>query len=366
MIVGVDAGCLCVEDDRLKTGVYTVAVNLLKHLTEMDKTTTYLLYCFAPIDRKAWKQISKGNENVQMKVVKPKKFWMTVSLSKELLLHPVDVFLGFGQALPYVLPKRSLVFCYDCAFERFPQSYHGTAEKLSRQTRHAVTNADRVLSISKATKADAARYYHIPASRIDIINLGIDRELFTAKQKEKKGKDYFLYVGSLKPVKNIPRLIEAFVRFRKTAKKAYQLVLAGSDWWLDAEIRDTIQRYSKEDVVRHLGYVSVERLPELYANATAFISLGLREGFGLPYLEAMACGCPVIGTNTGGTPEVIGDAGIVVDPMDTNQIVRAMKQVTDEKRRNEMIHRGFTQAALFSWEKSAEKLLQIIQNVYVL
>lgn len=382
MIVGVDAGCLCVDDDRLKTGVFTVAVNLLKHLIPMDSSTTYVLYCFSPIDKNAWKEISTGNSNVRMKMVTPKKFWMTASLSKEMLLHPVDVFLGFGQALPYVLPKRSIVFCYDCAFERFPVAYHGTASKLSRQTRHAVTSADTVLSISNATKSDVMHFYSVPASRIDVISLGIDTKIFRPGskithpspfglsmatqgrrplfRKEREKGDYFLYVGSLKPVKNIPRMIEAFARFRKTAKKKYELVLAGSDWWMDPEIRDTIRKYSASGYVRPVGYVERDRLPDLYANATAFISLGLQEGFGLPYLEAMACGCPVIGADTGGTPEVVGEAGIVVDPTDINGIAGAMKQVTDEKKRSDMIRRGLARAKLFRWEKSAERVSSLL------
>lgn len=363
MIIGVDAGCLCVDDDRLKTGVYTVAVNLLKQLIQLDSNTRYLFYCFSPIDSTTWKHISGGKENMMMKVTAPKNFWMTVSLSKELLLHPVDVFLGFGQALPFIHPKRSLVFCYDCAFERFPQYYPGTADRLSRQTRHAMRNADRVLSISAATKSDVTKYYHVPSSRIHVINLGIDTDLFTASRKKRNDREYFLYVGSLKPIKNIPRLIEAFIRFRKTANKDYQLVIAGSDWWLDTDIRDTIQQYNKGDVVRQLGYVPAKQLPRLYANATAFVSLGLQEGFGLPYLEAMACGCPVIGANTGAAPEVIGDAGITVDPMNVDQIVVAMKQITDEKRRNDMIRRGLARTKLFSWEKSAEQVLQILHTI---
>lgn len=363
MIVGVDAGCLCVDDDRLKTGVFTVAVNLLKRLIRMDSGTTYVLYCFSPIDKNAWREIRTGNENVRMKMVTPKKFWMTASLSKEMLLHPVDVFLGLGQALPYVLPKRSIVFCYDCAFEHFTQAYHGTAAKLSRQTRHAVTSADTVLSISNATKSDVMHFYGVPSSRIGVISLGIDTEIFTPGRKEKKKTDYFLYVGSLKPVKNIPRMIEAFVRFRKTAKKAYKLVLAGSDWWMDPEIRDTIRKYSANGYVRPVGYVERDRLPQLYANATAFISLGLQEGFGLPYLEAMACGCPVIGADTGGTPEVVGEAGIVVDPTDINGIADAMKQVTDEKKRGDMIRRGLVRAKLFRWEKSAEEVFARLHAV---
>ncbi len=366
MIVGVDAGCLCVDDDRLKTGVFTVTVNLLKHLTKMDSGTTYVLYCFSPIDKDAWKEICAGKRNVRMKVVTPKKFWMAASLSKEMLLHPVDVFLGFGQALPYVLPKRSIVFCYDCAFERFPQAYHGTAAKLSRQTRHAVTSADRVLSISNATKSDVIHFYGVPSSRIDVISLGIDTKIFAPDRKithpsplfrkERGNREYFLYVGSLKPVKNIPRMIEAFARFRKTAKNTYELVLAGSDWWMDPEIRDTIHTYSAKGHVRPVGYVERDQLPQLYAHATAFVSLGLQEGFGLPYLEAMACGCPVIGANTGGTSEVIGEAGIVVDPTDIHGIADAMKRVTEEKKRRDMIRRGLARAKLFRWEKSAEQL----------
>lgn len=373
-MIGVDAAVLAVRDERLKVGVYHYALNLLLNLSKADKKNKYTLYSFDPISQNL---LDKFGTNWTNLVCKPKKGWLSFRLSWELWLKKPDIFLGLGQALPIYHPARNIVFVYDLAFEIYPRFYPGSYKRLSRQTKFAVKQADKIIAISKAAKDDLVRIYGVKAEKIEVIYPGIrintsaswESESILSPERSPSGhlsgvlpslslaKPYFLFVGSYKPGKNVSNIIHAFNLFSKTSKKPYQLILAGSDYW-----GDVIDSNNKEII--KLGYVREEDLPRLYREAIAFVSPSYWEGFGMPILEAMAAGVPVIASNRGSIPEVTENSAILVDPDDIEALSSAMGKIaTDEQFKKDMIKKGQKQAQKFSWERSAMKLLQMIKGM---
>ncbi len=355
MNIGIDGGAISVSDDRLKVGVYQVCVNLFQRLGELDHDNTYYIYSFLPI--------GEFGPRMENKVLRPQKGWFTLRLPLELRLHPVDVFLGVSQAIPTGV-SRAIGFIYDLGFLYHPEAYPGSYEKLKKQTEQLVRRSQRIVTISNSVKSDLQKVYGLSNEKIAVAHPGVDKR-FTKKGKILIGEfPYFLFVGALKPGKNVPRLIEAFAQFLKKEKKLFDLYLVGGDYWLDPHIEVAIKKYKLEKRVKKLGFVPDEKLPDYYRGAVAFVSPSLHEGFCMPAVEAMACGCPVIGSAQGAMPEIIGEAGLVVEPTDIDAIVRAMQNMAyNAKQRNICVVRGLKQARKYSWDTFAKTVLHEIQTV---
>lgn len=388
MIIGVDAGCFGVSDIRLKTGVYHFGFNLLKQLSSIDKKNKYLLYSFFPMSKDT---LSEFRDNVQNRVIKPKIGWLNLRLSLEFLFKKPDIFLGLSQALPIYHPLKTIIVVYDLAFERYPECYGKSYHRLSRQTKYAVKNCDKIIAVSDSTKNDIVNLYGIDPDKITVIYHGIPiinrfadftpqgsprsagsplgclrhhKEIIRIKKKYHLKDNYFLFVGSLKPIKNIPRLIQAFAIFLGKVKKDYQLVLAGSDYWLDKNISEKIDQLKLKKSIKILGYVADEDLPGLYRNSLSFVSPSLYEGFGIPIIEAMACKTPVITSNTSSMPEITGKSAILVNPENIKDLSGALYQIaTDENLRKKLKKEGPKRAGNFSWKKSAKQLLYLIESI---
>ncbi|MBW9223589.1 glycosyltransferase family 4 protein [Methanothermococcus sp. SCGC AD-155-E23] len=232
--------------------------------------------------------------------------------------------------------------------------------------------ADKIISVSYHTKRDLIKYLKIPEDKIEVIYHGVDedykplpeKEVEMIKKKYNITTPFILYVGSLKPLKNIPTLIKAYYKLRKQGLE-YKLVITGKKRWKYREIFKLINKLNLQKDVIFTGYVPREDLPALYNAADLFVSPSLYEGFGLPPLEAMACGTPVITSNTSSLPEVVGDAGIMVDPYDVDGLAKAMYEVlTNDGLREELRKRGLERAKLFNWKKCAEEHLRVYEEVY--
>lgn len=366
MIIGVDAGCLSVVDERLKVGVYQLGYNLLNNLSKLDRVNKYLLYSFLSISQDV---LSRLVENMKNKVLRPRRFWLTARVSLEFLLRRPDIFLGLGQALPFFHPVKSIIFVYDLAFEYYPDCYLDSFERLSRQTKFAVSHAEKIIAVSNSTKNDLRKFYKVDERKIKVIYPGVDsmfipqpkKMIERIKAKYNLKKPYFLFVGSLKPIKNIPRIIEAFYQFSKQMGDSYQLILVGSDFWLDKKISKKIKKLKLVRKIKNLGYLPQEDLPAIYSGAIAFISPSLYEGFGLPILEAMACGTPVITSNISSMPEVVGDAALLVEPKNTDEITKSLIEIVKRKNlRNALKKKGLDRVKNFSWRKFAAETLNLI------
>ncbi len=358
MIIAVDCGVLGVSDERLKVGVYHFVYNLIKAISALDKENQYFLYSFFPIEKTVLSQFGKNFKN---KVLLPQKGWLTLRLSLEFWLHKPDIFLGLSQALPLYHPKRNIIYIYDLAFELYPKFYKESFKRLSRQTKFAAKYSDQIVAVSKSTKNDLVRLYKANPAKIKVIYHGVDERYKLSLSKKKVGVPHFLFVGSYKPSKNIPNIIKAFNLFIKSFNAPYQLVLAGSNYWGDSDIAKLIRDLDLGSKVKIAGFVPEDDLPKLYRGATAFVSPSFYEGFGMPFLEAMTCGVPVIASSCGSIPEIVGNAALLVNPDDINELKEAMMKVaTDEKLRNQMVTKGLKQAEKFSCQKSARELLKLL------
>lgn len=364
MRIGVDAGCLGISDKRLKVGVYQTAKHLLIELGKMDKNNDYILYSFYPISKELMKLF--GNRMIN-KVSANSFAWSKLQLPLFLTLDKTEVFLALGQfvsSLLFVKPKI-IGFVYDISFEKYPELYPDSYNELSKNTKHLVKKSDVVHVISQATKKDLVKIYKASSRKI-IVNYPGVSSIFTKKtRKDNLSKNYFLYVGALKRTKNIPTIIKAFSEFIRKTKKDCKLLLIGGNKWMDPEIEIQLGQISKEirNKVHFKGYISDKQLVAYYKDAIAFVCPSFYEGFGLTFLEAMACGCPVIGSNKGSIPEVIGDAGILVESNDAIELSKAMLTFYRNKsKRQNFIKNGYKRVRRFSWNKFAYTVLESIKK----
>ncbi len=235
----------------------------------------------------------------------------------------------------------------------------------------AMKKARRIITISQATKTDIVKFMNCPNEKVQVITCGYDRNLYyqrldavqTVQDRYNLG-DYILTVGATFPHKNLERLIESYSMLPMHLRRRYKLVVAGGENDYARRLRRLVAEKGLQESVYFAGYVSAHELSLLYGAATVMIYPSLYEGFGLPPLEAMACGCPVIISNTTSLPEVGGDAAWYVDPTDARSMSQGLETVlTDAALRDNLVQRGLARARLFSWDEAAEQLLQVFDEV---
>jgi glycosyltransferase involved in cell wall biosynthesis len=273
----------------------------------------------------------------------------------------------------YLMPYRpgvpTVLTAYDVIPLIYPQ-YYTAAQRLIFRVAHALAlrTARVVLAISEATKRDLVQHFGTDAKKISVTPLAADARftpqsasaIQVVREKYRLPDQYALYFGSNKPHKNLARLVTAFANFQRPTSNIH-LIIAGS--W-DARYPEAKQLAANNDRIRFLGPVSEPDLPALYGGATAFAFVSEYEGFGLPVLEAMACGTPVIASNMSSLPEVIGDAGLLVDPRDVNAIAAALDRVLDDADLQlELKQRSLDRAAQFSWARTAQQTLDVYQSL---
>lgn len=361
MTVGVDGGALSITDDRLKVGTYRVAYNLVKELPGVDVKSFYRIYRFGRGEGGIRKLAKRNVSFIRLPRPGFQKLWQAL----ELMCNPVDTYLGISQSLPFTLYDVTKIgFIYDIGFLDHPEFYRESYYTLSRQTAQVIRRADHIVTISRASADSIRRTYHIPKGKITVSYLGVESTFRPTGKRYVGQNPYFLFVGSLKPGKNVPMMIRAFANFLKLNKQRYDFLLVGSDYWLDPAIPATISALQLRERVHMMGFVDDEALASYYRGAQALLSVSRIEGFGLPVVEAMASGCPVIGSTQGSTPEVIGNAGILVDPESETKLVVAMQNVVNNRvTREHLVQLGSERAKQFTWKQFARTVSDVITHV---
>jgi glycosyltransferase involved in cell wall biosynthesis len=293
------------------------------------------------------------------------------------VLKDVDLFHS-SEVLPWRHPSAlNVTTLYDLTPLLLPQ-YHtqNTRDLLEAKYRFAQEEADVIITISEATKRDIITQLHIPEERIHVVYGGVaaDYRLPIDEATVRRVLDsyglasgeYLLHVGTLEPRKNLVRLVEAYHELRLAKPDSPPLILIGAPGWEFRTIFARIEELDLETHVRYLGRVERAHLPQLYAGARLFVFPSLYEGFGLPPLEAMACGTPVIVSNVASLPEVVGGAGYLVDPKDTGAIAAAMLELLNDESGHcsELAAMGLRQASQFTWEHAAARLLSIYEAAH--
>lgn len=293
---------------------------------------------------------------------------------------PVEVVLGsvgLVHATDFVLPPtrprtRTLLTVHDLSFARLPESASPRLRAyLGRVVPASVGRADCVLADSQATKDDLVLLYGVSPGKVTVLFSGVGgrfrrvagQGVLTIRSQYDLQRPFILSVGTVQPRKNYTRLIQALVQLRQ-AGYDLDLVIAGGRGWLEDSIYETVRNTRMQEHVHFIGFADENDLPALYSAAECLAFPSLYEGFGLPVLEAMACGTPVVTSNVSSLPEVAGDAALVVDPYDTDAIAHAIQRLLDDTGlRGELVQRGYARTGLFSWEESARKLRQIYANM---
>jgi len=274
---------------------------------------------------------------------------------------------------PFKRNCKSVITIHDLAFLLYPHFLTKESARYYGQIDQAWRNTDHIIAVSEATKQDSIKMLGVPEHKITVIHeaanpiyrpMPKEESRHHAKQKFKLDNDFILFVSTIEPRKNLPGLLQAYRRLRDDYKRTETLVLVGGNGWLWEEVYETVDRLDLKQHVAFLGHVYSNDLVYLYNAARLFVHPAFYEGFGLPPLEAMSCGVPVIVSNTSAFPEVVGDAGIMVNPQDIDGLTVAMwRALTEEEIRQDMISKGLKRAQTFSWEQAARQTLQVYRKI---
>jgi glycosyltransferase involved in cell wall biosynthesis len=373
MRLGIDVSPLVASQ---RTGVQTYILNAMKGLAKVDTENEYFLYSNRdfdnPIENDRWhKRIGSGL---------PAKIaicWLQTQLKQLVAEDDIDLFWGAYHFLPLFLDRsvKSVLTIYDLVYRFYPGTL--TARNVWSHrvfTERSIRKADKIIAISESTANDLKRVFNISDRKIQVIAPGVDLDFFRPYPTESARKyltqkygileSYVLCVGTIEPRKNLATLFRAYAQLCKRSRVAHQLVVAGARGWKNSHLFTLVSKLNIEDRVRFLGYVPDEDLPKLYCGADIFVYPSIHEGFGLPVLEAMACGCPAVAFDNSSLPEDGGNAGLLVETNNISELSISIEKVLfDENLRDSMAERGIERAKMFGQRGCSERVYELFQTV---
>lgn len=369
MIIGIDASR---ATSNAPTGTEIYSRELIRALIALDRKNQYWLYTRERVPRDFFvSPFAIRHSLFAIRAIPFPRVWTHARLSFEMLMRAPEVLWVPAHVLPLVHPRRSFVTIHDLGQAHFPdahppmqRAYHNAAVWWS--TRAAL----HIFADSESTRDDLARFFRVPLEKISVVYPAYDAQLYQpirdaakiekTRAKYRVGKDYILAIGTIHPRKNYARLIEAFGKLQIAN---CELVIVGKRGWLSSEIFKRVEKSNLQSLISILDYVPANDLPALISGARVFAFPSLYEGFGLPILEAHACGAPVVCAMTSALPEAAGDAALFFDPLDVDALAGALERAwTDDALREKLIARGFQNVKRFSWEVSARQILRVFQN----
>jgi glycosyltransferase involved in cell wall biosynthesis len=354
-------------------GIGTYIRNLLRELARLDQSTEFVLLC-RPEDVAVVRELG---ENFRPVIERAGNYSIAEQFKVPLALRRegVTLFHAPHYVLPPLVHCRSVVTIHDCIHLMFPQylpnrlAVHYARGSMARAAKHAT----RVLTVSESSKTDIMRFFGTDPSKIDVIYNAFDErfgiepreeDVVRVRERYQLHDEFVLYAGNVKPHKNLERLIDAFHLVRSRGLDHLKLVMIGDDISKYASLRRAVHHYQLHKYVRFLGYLPEETLAVMYRLAGVFVFPSLYEGFGLPPLEAMISGTPVVTSNVSSLPEVAGDAAQLVDPYDPEAIADGIYRVlTDVDLRRDLRRKGLVRARQFSWESSVRRVREIYGEV---
>jgi glycosyltransferase involved in cell wall biosynthesis len=356
-------------------GNESYALNLIEALAQIDRVNEYTLYVTT---NEAFERFHRRWPNFKVHTTLPHTplIRIPLTLSAELRKNPVDV-LHVQFTAPPFCPCPVVVSIHDLSFEHLPQTFNRRSRTQLRLTvRHSARRAAKILTLSEHTRRDVIETYGVAPEIVTAIPLAApdhfcrvtqDKELQRVRHIYGIDGDYVLSVGSIQPRKNLVRLIKAYAELRgaRAGNRYPKLVIVGRCAWLYDETLRALEETGVKDSVVLTGYVPEPDLPALYTGALCFIYPSYFEGFGLPPLEAMKCGAPVVVGNATSLPEVVGDAALQVDPFDVSAIAGAMDQlINNSELRAELSVKGQERAKIFDWKVTAQRTLAVYEQVH--
>lgn len=364
MLIGIDANEANLTSHRV--GINQYVLGLLQALSVSSSPHQFIIYLKTspladlPVARPGW----------TYRIIPFPKLWTQTRLPWDLYTHSPrpDVFLSLTHYAPRWSPVPTVVSVMDLGFLSSPDQFTPRDfNQLKHWTEYSVHQAAKVITISEFSRTAIINIYHRAASDVEVIYPSYDPNLFKPTvqpailNKYSISKPYFLFLGSLRPSKNIEGLITAFADLRL---KDYSLVIAGKKGWLYETIFKLVSDLHLADRVIFPGFVDEADVPGLMSQAAAFALPSFYEGFGIPVLEAMACGTPVVVSRVASLPEVAGDAGIYVDPYSPGSIATGLGAAIGPTRRR-FVSAGLHRVKLFSWAVAAAKTLNLLESIHV-
>ena len=356
-------------------GLGRYAQELLLALATADRQNEYVVFYNNPAAARVEPSLERFPKITTPLSYKPWRLSALLAhftrIPQDPLLPGVDLFHATDHLLPYFRRIKSVFTLHDLIFLFHPETHKSLNRWfLTLMMPRFLRAADAVIAVSECTKRDAIRFYRIPEEKITVIYEGVNprfrpaspEAIAAVRARYGLPERFILYVGTIEPRKNLTTLLEAFHHLLATYD--LRLVIVGKKGWLYERFFRRLRELGLENRVLFTGYVPDEDLPAIYSAADLFVFPSLYEGFGLPVLEAMACGTPVICSNTSSLPEVAGDAALLVDPTDARALTGAMEQVlTNERLWATLRAKGMERARGFTWEKAAYRTWEVYQQV---
>ncbi len=365
MLIGIDANEANLTQNRV--GINQYAFSLIHALHDIKTDHNFIIYLKnAPLE-----DLPKESGNLQYRVIPFPKFWTQTRLPFDLYNHSPrpDVFFSATHYAPRFTPIPSVISIMDLGFLDTPEQFASKDyNQLKNWTAYSVKNASKIIAISEYTKRDVIRIYGKDEKDVAVTQLAYNKNLFKpitnqttinkVLAKYKIERPFFFFLGSLRPSKNIEGLIKSFGHSHSLAK--HMLVIGGRKGWLYEQIFELVKELKLEKRIIFTGFLPDPDLPTLMSASDAFVMPSFIEGFGIPILEAMACGTPVVISNIASLPEVGGDAAIYVDPRDPNSIADGLSRAV--KERGKFVKLGLERVKLFDWAKTAQETLMVLES----
>ena len=365
----------------IRVGIGRYTHNLVKSLAELDRENKYLLFCFLFKDYAKKLAMASFPAASNFKVmsapipVKVTRFWANrLNIPIEWLIGSFDV-VHFPEPYPFRSKSaRTIVTVHDIGFALWPEMFTKEMRALlEKQMRCVVEKVDSIIAVSRTTRSDLLEVYGFDKERIHIIEHGVEGSfrpitdsgsLEALRRRYKLPEKFVLCVGTLEPRKNHVRLIQAFQLMCERHPNEYSLVICGKKGWMYDEILNVANSPGLRERVLFTGYVPDEHLPFLYNLAGAVVYPSLYEGFGLPVIEAMACGRPVLTSNRGALAEVAGDDALLVSPEDEDEMANGLHRlISDNELREKLTASGLKKASTFTWERAARATLEVYNRI---
>jgi len=378
MHIGIDLSSTVEKETGKITSIGYYAYELVKGLSKVDKENEYILFhSFLPKGKRV--PCSINQDNFKSRVFKfPHRIldfcWNNLHLLPlEDLIGNINIFHSPSFTFPLSKRIKRVVTVHGLGFSKYPELFPREEVRTLRKIRKFLPKVDRLIAVSCSIREELKEILGISPRKINIVYHGINEIFHPIKDKEKiaeklsqygiSGK-YIISVGKLEPAKNFGRLIDAFSEIGKLGGNLLKLVIVGAPYYQYDELFQKTRKLKLDNKVIFTGYLSPDELPYLYSGAELFLRPSLYEGCSLPLLEAMACGLPVVTSNISSFSEIVGDAGILVDPYDVEEIAEAVYNVLSNKESaEEMRRKGLEKAKQFSWEKCAKETLKVYEEV---
>lgn len=369
--VGINAQLLSGREGYRRAGIHHYISQLLGNLSYGDSELRFTIFTNNSVDLALLSPgeiVTTGWPTGQPLV---RIIWEQLMWPLAAVRHEIDLLHSMAFVTPVLRPCPAVVTVYDLSFIHYPERFPRLKRAyLTNQTRRSCQTAARVITISESGRQDVHRFYKIPIEKIDVVPPGVGDEYFPRDSDEVEAfrnrlslpSQFILHVGTLQPRKNIGMLIDAFAKLHHPG---VELILVGGKGWSYQELFTRVSHLGLEKKVRFAGYVPDAELPFWYNAATALVFPSIYEGFGLPIIQAMACGTPVIAARTSAIPEAAGAAALYFDPQNESALVEHMAAVLDDPQiAVTMRERGVAQAYEFSWPKAGQLLLASYQRAF--